>query len=134
MGSFNWQAGHPVIIGTIHLAPLPGTPLHVEGSLDGIVSQAVESALALEAGGADGCLIQTVDRLYTVADEADPARTSALTLVTEALRGAVGPGFAVGVQMMRNAVRASLAIAHLCGGQFVRATALVGATVSTHGA
>ena len=51
----------------------------------------------------------------------------------EVVPGAVGPGFAVGVQMMRNAVRASLAIAHLCGGQFVRATALVGATVSTHG-
>lgn len=133
MAAFNWQADHPIIIGMIHLAPLPGTPLHVEGSLGRIVSQAVESALALEAGSADGCLIQTVDRLYTVADDADPARTSALTLVTDAVRRAVGPGFAVGVQMMRNAVRASLAIAHLCGGQFVRATAMVGATVSAHG-
>jgi uncharacterized protein len=133
MAAFNWQPGHPVIIGMIHLAPLPGTPLHVEGSLGGIVARAVESALALEAGGADGCLIQTVDRLYTVADDADPARTGALTLVTDAVRRAVGSDFAVGVQMMRNAVRASLAVAHLCGGEFVRATALVGATVSAHG-
>ena len=133
MSTLEWRAGHPLVIGMVHLAPLPGTPLHVPGSLDHTVSVAVESALALKAGGADGCLIQTVDRLYSVDDDADPARTSSLTLITRAVREAVGPGFTIGVQMMRNAIRASLAVAHLCGGGFVRAGALVGATVSPHG-
>lgn len=133
MGELRWHAGSPLVIGTVHLAPLPGTPFHAEGSLDRTLADAVESAQALEAGGADGCLLQTVDRLYTVHDDADPARTAALTLLTRAVRVATGPGFAIGVQMMRNAVRASLAVSALCGGSFVRATALVGATMSTHG-
>jgi len=133
MSDLEWRAERLLVIGMVHLAPLPGTPLYRADSLDQTITVAVESACALEAGGADGCLIQTVDRLYGVSDDADPARTCAATLISQAVRGATGPDFAIGIQIMRNAVRASLAVAHLCGGSFVRAAVLVGATVSAHG-
>lgn len=119
--------------GVVHLAPLPGTPFHEAGSFRQTLARAVESARALERGGAHGCLIQTADRVYGVEDDCDPARLTAVALVTEAVRAAVRPTFDVGVQIMRNATRASLAVAKVCGGSFVRVGALVGETLSWQG-
>ncbi|MFJ8493733.1 BtpA/SgcQ family protein [Streptomyces sp. NPDC094038] len=122
-----------MLYGVIHLPPLPGTPFHVPGSLPAIVDEAVRAAAALRAGGADGALLQTVDRVYSVDDDADPARIAAMTLCAAQVAAEVGDGFHLGVQIMRHAVRASLAVAKVMGASFVRADALVGATLSTHG-
>lgn len=124
---------HRLVLGMVHLDPLPGTPLHRPRSLPAIVDGAVRDAVALQAAGADGCLIQTVDRLYSKRDEADAARVAAVTVVAAEVQAAVGDGFEVGVQLMRNAVRASLGVASVVGAGFVRATAIVGATLSPHG-
>ncbi|MGY0236075.1 BtpA/SgcQ family protein [Longispora urticae] len=122
-----------VVLGMVHLAPLPGTPFHEEGSFGRTLETAVRSARALYDGGATGCLVQTVDRVYPVADTADPARTAALALIVRAIADATGDGFHVGVQMMQNGVRPALAVAKVAGGGFVRVTALVGQTMSVHG-
>src|SRR5215470_14552580 len=122
-----------LVLGMVHLHPLPGTPFYAGGGLGGIVDTAVASARALHAGGADGCLVQTVDRVYSVADDADPARVAAMSLVVRAVVEATGGQFAVGVHMLRNAVRASLAVAKIAGGSFVRVGALVGQTLTAHG-
>ncbi|WP_432145494.1 BtpA/SgcQ family protein [Streptomyces sp. bgisy084] len=124
---------HKLVLGMVHLAPLPGTPFHQPDTLPEILDTAVASARALYDGGADGCLIQTVDRVYSVADESDPARTAAMGLITRAVVEATGGAFRVGVQMMRNATRASLAVAQVAGGDYVRAGALVGQTLTAHG-
>ena len=119
------------VLGMIHLPPLPGTPFHRDGSLGEIRATALRSARALREGGADGCLVQTADRVYSPADDADPARVAALALIVAAI--ADETGFEVGVQVMRNAVRASLAVAKVAGGTFVRVGALVGATLTPQG-
>jgi membrane complex biogenesis BtpA family protein len=133
MSGLELRGGPKTVIGMIHLQPLPGTPFHEPGSLQQIIDRAVRSARALRDGGADGCLVQTVDRVYRVDDESDPTRTAAMTLVVQAVAQAVGPDFHVGVQMMVNAVRASLGVSRVAGGSFVRATAVVGATLGAHG-
>lgn len=125
--------GRRHILGMVHLPPLPGTPYYEPGSLPRTVQTAVDSARALRDGGADGCLVQTVERVYGVADEADPARVAAAALVVHAVVEAAGPGFDVGVQLMRNAIRASLAVARVAGAGFVRAGTLVGATLTEFG-
>jgi predicted TIM-barrel enzyme len=84
-------------------------------------------------GGLNGALIQTMDRVYSVRDEAEPARVAAMTLLAQGVLAQAQPGFAVGVQIMRHAVSASLAVAKVVGASFVRADGLVGATLSTHG-
>lgn len=117
----------------VHLQPLPGTPFYDAGSFEAIVERAVRSARALEEGGADGCLVQTVDRVYPASDESDPARTAAMALVVSAVAHAVGDSFEVGVQLMSNATSASLAVAKVAGGSFVRIGALVGSTLSPQG-
>jgi membrane complex biogenesis BtpA family protein len=124
--------GRKLILGMVHLQPLPGTPYYA-GDLDFALKTAVESAVALENGGADGCLIQTVDRVYGVEDESDPARISAMTLFVRAITEVTAPGFQVGVQIMRNSISASMAVAKVAGGTFVRAGALVGAALTPQG-
>jgi membrane complex biogenesis BtpA family protein len=133
MRNFDVLGKRKCVLGMVHLQPLPGTPFHVPGSLPAILAQAVESARSLEQGGADGCLVQTVDRVYPRGEERDPARIAALALIVNAVAAATGEDFQVGVQMMSNALTASLAIAKVAGGSFIRATALVGATLGPSG-
>lgn len=63
MREFGTLGKRKAVLEMVHLAPLPGTPFHEEGSFGRIVDAAVESACALAVGGADGCLVQTVPRL-----------------------------------------------------------------------
>jgi membrane complex biogenesis BtpA family protein len=133
MREFGTLGQRKAVLGMVHLPPLPGTPFHEEGSFGQVLAAAVRSASALAEGGADGCLVQTVDRVYAPGEDSDPARTAAMALVVSAIAQAAGEGFQVGVQLMRNALQASLAVAKVAGGSYIRAGALVGATLTPHG-
>jgi membrane complex biogenesis BtpA family protein len=133
MSRLMFRPGRKTILGMIHLKPLPGTPYYEDGDFPHILETAVRSARALREGGADGCLVQTVDRVYSTEDTSDPARTAAMALVVRAVADATTPDFHVGVHMLRNAVKASLGVATVAGGSYVRAGALVGQTPTTHG-
>ena len=133
MAEFTSLGKRKAVLGMIHLKPLPGTLLYEEGSFSQTLDLAVQSARALSDGGADGCLVQTVDRIYSVKDESDPARTAAMSLIVQAIVQATGDDFQVGVQIMRNALQASLAVAKVAGGSFIRAGAVVGMTLTAHG-
>ncbi|MBM3226655.1 MAG: hypothetical protein FJZ47_23060 [Candidatus Tectomicrobia bacterium] len=133
MRTFESLGKKKVVIGMVHLLPLPGTPFYQEGNVERALEKAVADATALEQGGADGCLIQTVDRVYPATDDADYARVAAVAAITQAVADATSPKFQIGVQIMLNALKASVAVATVCGGSFLRCTALVGATVSTSG-
>jgi membrane complex biogenesis BtpA family protein len=122
-----------VVLGLVHLQPLPGTPHYREGSFNEILDRALNSARALRDGGADGCLVQTVDRVYSVEDTCDPARAIAMGLIVQAIAQEGGGDFHVGVQLMRNALKASFAVAKVAGGSFIRAGAAIGATLSDDG-
>lgn len=121
------------LYGVIHLPPLPGTPFYENGSFPVMLDDILDTARAMADGGLDGALLQTVDRVYSTGDESDPARVAAMTMVTAAVVEAAPSDFAVGVQIMRHAVSASLAVAKVTGAGFIRVDALVGASLSTHG-
>ncbi len=122
------------LYGVVHVPPLPGTPFHRSGSFPGIVKDVRAQARRMVEGGMDGLLLQTVDRVYSVRDDSDPARVAAMSVLAHEVLGQSPAGFAVGVQIMRHAVSASLAVAKVTGATFVRADALVGgATLTTHG-
>lgn len=133
MRVFDTLGKRKVVLGMVHLPPLPGTPFYDEGSFQRTLEVAVVSACALAEGGADGCLVQTVDRVYATGEESDPARTAAVALIVNAVAAATGEGFQIGVQLMANALKASLAVAKVAGGSYIRAGALVGATLTPHG-
>lgn len=129
----DFRTGQKYIIGMVHLLPLPGTPFYSENSLDQIIEKAVKDALALSRGGAHGCLIQTVDRVYTNTDDTDYARVAAMTLIVAAVKKAVPAEFIIGVQLMWNCITPSLAVAKVCGVDFVRCSVLVGTSDSPYG-
>jgi membrane complex biogenesis BtpA family protein len=122
-----------VVLGMIHLGTMPGTPFYEEGSYEATFDKALADAHALYEGGADGCLVQTVDRVYLPTDESDPARVAGVANIVRAIDKATGPEFQIGVQIMRNALKASLAVAKVCGGSYLRCGALVGATLTPSG-
>ena len=122
-----------MLYGLIHIPPLPGTPFHRGQPLGDLIDQVRVSVDALIEGGADGVLLQTSDRVHPATDAADEARVVAMTLLTRAIVAQASGPFQVGVQIMRNAVSASLAVAKLSGAHFVRASALVGVTASAQG-
>jgi membrane complex biogenesis BtpA family protein len=133
MRTFENLGKKKIVIGMVHLLPLPGTPFYQDGNVDRALTKAVADATALYHGGADGCLIQTVDRVYPTADEADYARVAAVAAIARAVAEATGPEFQIGVQIMLNALKASVAVATVCGGSFLRCTAFVGATLTASG-
>lgn len=120
------------IAGLIHVPPLPGTPFY-KNNLDEIIISCVKSAKALQQGGANGCLVQTVDKIYSVKDTTDPLRLIALNKITQAIRNETDSSFEIGVQIMRNANKAALATALSCEGQFVRVETFVGNSLSPQG-
>jgi membrane complex biogenesis BtpA family protein len=121
------------IFGMIHLAPLPGTPYYEAKSFERLVDTAVNSAISLQRGGAHGCLIQTVDRVYQADDSSDPARIAAVSIIVNEIIKKTTPRFSVGVQLMKNSIEPSLAIAKVAGANFIRATAVVGSTLTDCG-
>ena len=91
MRHFDSLGKKKVVIGMVHLLPLPGTPFYQEGTLEQTIENAVADATALYEGGADGCLIQTVDRVYPARDEADYARVAAMATICPRSCGALRP-------------------------------------------
>ncbi len=133
MGTFESLGKKKVVLGMVHLGALPGTPFYVADTYEAVRAKAIADALALQEGGADGCVVQNAgDRVFAV-DQADPVVVAAVTDVVRAITDAVGPNFQVGVQILRNDLKAALAAAHVCGGSFLRCGALVGTTVTASG-
>lgn len=133
MSIFDDLGKKKIVLGMVHLGALPGTPFFADGSYEAVRDKAVGDARALEAGGADGCVVQNAgDRVFAV-DHADPVILVAMTDVVRAIRETTGPAFQIGVQILRNDLKGALAIAHVCGGSFLRCGALVGSTITASG-
>ena len=73
--------GKKLIIGCIHLLPMPNTPFYTSGDFERSLEKAVKDAAALKNGGADGCIIQPVDRVYTNTDDTDYIRVACMAVV-----------------------------------------------------
>ena len=121
------------IIGMVHLGAMPGTPFYEEGSYEETFERALRDAKALDEGGATGCLVQTVERVYPTKDEADYARVVGVGHIVRAIAKETRPDFQIGVQIMTNSLQASVAVAKSSGGSFLRCFALVGQSLSPWG-
>ncbi|MHA1608416.1 MAG: BtpA/SgcQ family protein [Candidatus Njordarchaeales archaeon] len=120
----------PVIIGVIHLKPLPGSPLY-DGNMDKIMSNAIKDAKALEDGGVDGIIVENFgDRPYLKRVEDPETLVAMAVIVKEVIREVSVP---VGVNVLRNSAEESLAIAYVTGGRFIRVNAYVETIVSDSG-
>jgi membrane complex biogenesis BtpA family protein len=104
------------IVGVIHLPPLPGYP--ASPGLDAVLEKARRDLAALEAGGADGVLVENEeDRPHRV--EAAPETVAAMTRVTHELVRAARRA-RIGIEILLNDPWASLAVAQAAGAAFIR--------------
>ena len=119
------------IIGPVQLLPLPGSPAF-GGSVDAVVDAAVEDARSLAAGGVDGLILENMGDAPFFADDVPPETVASIGRVAGELRVA-SPDLPLGVNVLRNAARASLAIAQAFGGSFIRVNVLTEAFVTDQG-
>ena len=119
-----------VIIGMVHLLPLPGSPRWA-GDLAAVLARAREDALALARGGVHGLIVENFGDLPFERGRAEPHTVAAMTLAVRAIRDVTD--LPVGVNVLRNDAISALAIAHITGAQFIRVNVLTGAVIAGEG-
>jgi|SRR5438105_1993746 len=118
------------IIGGVPLLPLPGSPRY-EGKLDRVVEIALEDVAALESGGVDGlCVENTGDAPY-FRDQSPPETVASMGRVLGEVRRHTS--LPLGINVLRNCARDSLALAVAFGGDFIRVNVLSEAFVTDQG-
>jgi membrane complex biogenesis BtpA family protein len=119
----------PVLIGVVHLLPLPGAPTKGPG-MAAVLERARTDARALMAGGVDALIVENFGDAPFAGDQVDVATIACMTrIVTDV----VAEGAIVGVNVLRNDAQAAVAIAAATGARFVRINVHTGVMVTDQG-
>lgn len=105
------------VFGMIHLAPLPGAPRY-EGSMDAVLERAVRDARALKEAGVSALVVENFNDEPFFTDTVEPETVAAMTLAANAVKEATG--LPIGMNVLRNAWKAAMAIAAVVGARFCR--------------
>lgn len=120
---------HP-IIGVVHLLPLP-TSARWGGSLKAAIDRAEQEATALASGGVDGIMVENFFDAPFTNGQVDPAVVSAMTLIVDRLMNLIT--VPIGINVLRNDARSSMAIASCVKAQFIRVNVLTGVMATDQG-
>ncbi|MBL8609564.1 MAG: BtpA/SgcQ family protein [Myxococcales bacterium] len=122
----------PLLVGVIHLPPLPGSP---RASLPArsIAQSAATDAAALVDARFDAVIVENFGDAPFFATRVPAITVAAMTVcVAEVLRATEGR-LAVGVNVLRNDGESAIAVAAATGASFVRINVLSGARVTDQG-
>ena len=121
-----------VVIGVVHLRPLPGSPSY-GGEAPGLIySQALADAHAYAEAGFDGLIVENHgDVPFLKPDRLGPETAAMMAVAAERVRRDVG--LPVGVNVLANAALHALAIARAAGAVFVRVNQWANAYVANEG-
>ena len=118
------------VIGMVHLRALPGSP-RWDGDMAGVVRAALDDARALAEGGADAIMVENHGDVPFTAGRVDAASVAGMAVTVAEIHRAVP--LPIGVNVLKNDVRAALAIAAATGARFVRVNVHVGAVAADQG-
>ncbi len=118
------------ILGVVHIHALPGAPRYA-GSLEEVVAAAIRDAETLAEGGVHALILENFHDYPFYPETTEPETVSAMTLVAKAVRERVD--LPLGVQVLRNSWKSSLAIAYVIGAKFIRLNILTDAMVADQG-
>ena len=121
----------PILVGMVHLPPLPGSPRY-GGSMAAVLDAARRDAAALAEGGVDAIMAENFGDVPFFKSRVPPATLAAITAAVVAVRSEVGE-LPVGVNVLRNDGRGAVAVAAATGAAFVRINVLCGARVTDQG-
>src|SRR5712671_3269210 len=119
-----------LLIGVVHLQPLPGSP-RWRGVLSSVIQSAVADAQAYERGGAHALFIENFGDVPFTKGSVGPETIAGMTAAGRAVRQAVK--LPIGFNVLRNDARAALAICAACGGSFIRVNVHTGAMLTDQG-
>jgi membrane complex biogenesis BtpA family protein len=119
-----------VLIGVVHLPPLPGAP-RWRGNLAATIKKAVADARAYEQGGAHAVFIENFGDVPFTKSAVRPETIAAMSAAGCAVRAAVK--LPIGFNVLRNDALAALALCVSCGGDFIRVNVHSGAMLTDQG-
>ena len=125
-----FQSNKKVLIGVVHLHPLPGAP-RWQGDLGEVIRVAEADARAHERGGAHAIFIENFGDVPFTKLNVGPETVAAMTAAGCAVRAAVQ--LPIGFNVLRNDARAALALCAACGGSFIRVNVHTGAMLTDQG-
>lgn len=125
-----FKARRKVLIGVVHLRPLPGSP-GWRGNLESLIQFAVNDARAYERGGAHAVFIENFGDVPFTKGHAGPETIAAMAAAGRAVREAVK--LPIGFNVLRNDGCAALALCAACAGSFVRINIHTGAMLTDQG-
>jgi membrane complex biogenesis BtpA family protein len=125
-----FAVGRRVLIGMLHLPPLPGSALHDGTALQAIERRTVQEATELAAAGFDGLILQNAGH-GPPGKDADLATVAQMAAIGHAVCREVH--IPLGVNVLKNGVETAFAIASAVGASFVRIKVYVGAVVGSEG-
>ncbi len=121
----------PLLVGVIHLPPLPGSP-RAQGAVTAAIDAAVRDARALAEAGFDLAMVENFGDAPFFAGRVPASTVSAMTACAIAARDAA-PGLRIGINVLRNDADAALAIASVTGAACIRVNVHAGARVTDQG-
>ncbi len=119
-----------VLIGVIHLLPLPGSP-RWNGNLKSVLNRASMEASILQDGGANGIIVENFGDTPFRTGRVEPETVAAMTLAVEQVRSSVS--LPVGINMLRNDAVSALAVAIATGAEFIRVNVHYGVMATDEG-
>lgn len=119
------------LIGMVHVAPLPGSP-RWDGSMERLVSLALDDARALVEHGMDALLVENHGDAPFTPGRVEPATVASLAVVAREIRRTL-PQTPLGINVLKNDARAALAIACAVGARFIRVNVHAGAVLADQG-
>ena len=119
-----------VLIGVVHLRPLPGSP-GWRGDLETLIEAALKDARAYERGGAHALFIENFGDIPFTRGRVAPETIASMAAAGRAIRQAVK--LPIGFNVLRNDACAALALCAVCGGAFIRVNVHTGAMLTDQG-
>jgi len=120
----------PILIGVVHLPPLPGSA-RSELSIDAIIERSVADAAILEQTGFSAVIVENFGDAPFTSGPLPPASLACMAVAARQVRSAVA--IPVGVNALRNDALAALGVAAAAGASFIRVNVHVGVAATDQG-
>lgn len=121
-----------VVIGVVHLAPLPGAPRHDGEPVETIYERGLADARAYLSGGCDGVIVENHgDVPFAKPDDIGPETAAHMAVVADRIRRELGRP--IGINVLANAAIPALAVASAAGAGFIRVNQWANAYVANEG-
>jgi membrane complex biogenesis BtpA family protein len=119
-----------ILVGMLHLPPLPGSP-RSRASIDAIEKALLVEARLLAEAGFDAAILENYGDVPFFKDRVDPVTVASMSRLASTVRGQAA--LRIGVNVLRNDSSAALAVAFAAGADFIRVNVHVGSTATDQG-